>query len=172
MNDKSKADIKAKEKDSGILKKTGGRYLNSFVKPIAVAKDVPNRLGVLGSHLFSRIKNTKTLLDANQRDTETKLMQSDFLVLMRKWDISESELPIVTKNYFHHCLSGLLGALLLALYIAGHFWFGVTGAAEFFTVLSLTFFLFVSLFLSITSYWRYKVLKDRKFIPFITWFKG
>lgn len=154
-------------KVTNFLKRTIKGYFHVVTN---VAKDIPKRGKDLNSFLSStvtRVKNTKTILKANLNDPDVPLMEENFKATLIKWKIKEIEVPLAIKYYKKYMKAGFIGLIfvliyfIISLFLPYHY--------PFFTQISLIIFSIASLLLTLSCYWRAKVLEDRKFEPFFKW---
>lgn len=149
----------------GFLKRRVTNYTSMFVKPVAVAKHSAGNVSSIFSSLFSRLRMTTDIYKANSTDKDTKIMEENFSNVLIKWGIAEDQVESVADYYRSHSKSGMIGTVIMSFFLVGYIFF----ESSLYYSLSITVFWLASFFLFITSHWRYKVLKNRKFIPFFKW---
>jgi hypothetical protein len=170
----------ALESKPGVFSRAGKSYIKSILRPIlapSVKASIDSTKSTYKS-LFKRIGFTSELLKANQNDPDVSVMQESFDLTMKKWGIeTEDQLKNVTRYYKFHFFGAVFAAFLMALYSAGHFYNIVTHASTFvssgifthFMLYACLVFLAVSCFAASAYFWRWQVLKNRRFITFWDW---
>lgn len=161
-NDKEQVVIVEKP---GLAKRALDSYTHVFRKTVThVPGSIKNTKSIF-SGVFSRAKKTSQLWEANKSDPDLALLEQDFQNVMTKWGLKENEVEGVARYYRSHFLSGLIGLILLLILLI----MNLVTNSPLINSISIFVFMFASGFLSIASYWRYKVLSTRHFQPFLKW---
>lgn len=140
-------------------------YIGGILKPITIVKKSAKNIPLVVKNTKERVLFTKKLFSANLNDPEIELIEKDFEALKLKWEFSEEDIEPLKKYYFNYFLSSVIGSLIIITYM----FFNIYFDSSFYALFSLFFFLMVTTFISLSNFWRYSVLNNRKFIPFFKW---
>lgn len=172
MSDKDNKEQK-KSVDTQSNKGFVGKVVTSVFRPFIYAtsgyksglKSVKNQV----SNTKDRVVKSKEIMNANINDPDIELMQKNFQALMMKWGIEDEEQLDNAKKYFKmHAIGGLLGVLLLVVYLVLHLIYN----DSYYAIIAIVLFSFASSLVALSSFWRFKVLDEKRFIPFFKWLVG
>jgi hypothetical protein len=163
----SKEEKKEQTEDvkKGLVSRAVSSYVGFFKKPIKNAPENIQSIKLTWSGLFKRRQKTRELFLANLNDPDVALMEERFENAMLKWGIQEGEVDGVAEYYKAHFRSGLIAFVLMLVFLL----LNLLSQSSIYYALASFIFMVASGFLAVTSYWRYTVLSQRKFVPFMEW---
>lgn len=151
----------------GFLKRSATKYVNFFKKPVKHVPESAGRVKRLINGLKERTANTKMIFLGNLNDPDIEVMKKDFNAVLFKWGIEEHEVVDAIRYYSSYLKGALIGALVLMAYFVISLF--IPYKTAFFAQFAILSFGIGAMLVFLSCYWRVKVLKERKFEPFIEW---
>ena len=171
MSEENKSNVKPTNKDqertpalTSTLKSVGFTVFKPFIYASSGYKSGINSIKSRINSCAMGFRDRKKLFLRNKNDPDINAMEDDFQLLMFKWGIKdEKELNKAIRYYKLHFIGALFGIILITLLL----FFSVN--SSYYTLLAIIIFGFAITLSSVANFWRYQVLKNRKFMPFLKW---
>lgn len=150
-----------KQEKKGFFARIGGGLV-SVMGVDGLSERVDDRVSLI-KHIY---RENRRRMQENLADREDAAKLT-FTTIRKKWGI---ETPETMLNYLHAKKQNLyVGIFLLFFGIAGAFFQNKAGVIGFLSVFSCVSVGVLGIILSLTSYWRIRVIKTEKFVPFEDW---
>lgn len=149
---------------TSALKSAGFTVFKPFIYASSGYKSGINSIKSRINSCATGLKDRKKLFLRNKNDPDINTMEADFQLLMFKWGIEdEDQLDHAIRYYKAHFIGALFGLILIILLL----FFSVN--SSYYAILAIIIFGFAITLSSVANFWRYQVLKNKKFIPFLKW---